>query len=223
MSNASPSLADVLTKSRGILFDMDGVLIDSEPVHEKAIVALTEELGTRVDDHEFLFSLKGVPEKIVAGKIRELFPETGLTIDEMISRKLALYAEIFEAVELIPGAREFVVQCKEAGKQLAVATSASRSTQELTFRRFGFDEYFEAVVAGDQITNGKPHPEPYLLAASKLGLPPEDCIVIEDSIHGVASGKAAGCQVIGLTTTFPKETLLEAGAHFGIDGFSEIL
>jgi HAD superfamily hydrolase (TIGR01509 family) len=216
------TLSIALQNARGILFDMDGVLIDSEPVHEKAIVALTEELGTRVDDHAFLFSLKGIPEKIVAEKIKGLFPESDHSIEHLIGRKIDIYAEIFEAVELIPGAKEFVIQSKAAGKQLAVATSASRSTQELTFAKFGFDEYFEAVVAGDQITHGKPHPEPYLLAASKLGLPPADCIVIEDSINGVISGKAAGCQVIGLTTTFPRETLLEAGAHFIIDTFAEL-
>ena len=108
------------------------------------------------------------------------------------------------------------------GSKLGLTTSASRSTQELTFETFGFAPYFDAIVTGEDITKGKPDPEPYLTTARKLGIDAKDCIVIEDSINGVRSGHAAGCVVIAMTTTFPREALLEAGADHVIDSFSEL-
>jgi HAD superfamily hydrolase (TIGR01509 family) len=220
---SADSLSTVLKSSRGILFDMDGVLIDSEPVHELALIALTEKLGRRVDDKAFLFSLKGIPEKGVAGRMREMFPETVLSVDEIIELKIKLFERIFDKVVMIEGAKEFVQRSKQAGYRMGLTTSASRPTQQLVFRTFGLDEYFETSVTGEDITKGKPDPEPYQLTATRLGLDPKECIVIEDSVNGVKSGHAAGCRVIGLTTTFPRQALVEAGAHFVVDSFRDIV
>jgi len=217
------SLTSVLKNSRGILFDMDGVLIDSEPVHELAIIALTEKMGRRVDDKTLLFSFKGIPERIVAGKIRDMFPATELSVDEVIELKIELFEDIFDKVELIEGAKEFVQRSKETGYQLGLTTSASRPTQKLVFETFDLEEYFETSVTGEDIAKGKPDPEPYQLTAQRLGLDPKDCMVIEDSVNGVRSGYAAGCKVIGITTTFSRQVLIDAGAHFVVDSFSEIV
>jgi len=216
------SLTQVLEKARGILFDMDGVLIDSEPIHEKAIVALTAELGDPLTDHATLYSFKGAPERDMAERLRKLYPSTTLTAEELVLRKIDLYADFFKEVTLIRGAKDFVEQSHAKGRRHGLTTSASRSTQRLTFETFGFSRYFEAIVTGEDISRGKPDPQPYLLTASKLGLDPKDCIVIEDSINGVKSGNAAGCTVIALTTTFPVAALQAAGAHFIIDGFDEL-
>lgn len=211
-----------LAEARAILFDMDGVLIDSEPVHERAIVALSAELGDPITDHDLLFSFKGAPEKSMAAKLLELYPSTPLDAEKIIRRKVDLYASLFPEVTLIPGAREFVIASHNAGRRHGLTTSASRSTRQLTFETFGFAPFFDAIVTGEDITRGKPDPEPYLLTAEKLGVAPRQCLVIEDSINGVKSGKAAGCTVIALTTTFPRESLLEAGADRLIDSFSEL-
>lgn len=218
-----PSLSSVLAKAKGILFDMDGVLIDSEPIHEQAIVALSAELGEAITDHDLLFSFKGAPEKTMAARLMEIYPGQRLSAEELIRRKVDLYASIFHNVKLIEGAKEFIERSYAAGRKHGLTTSASRSTQQLTFETFGFSPFFDAIITGEDITQGKPHPEPYLITAEKLGLAAADCIVIEDSINGVKSGKAAGCQVIAITTTFPKEQLLEAGAHFVVDAFSGIV
>ena len=216
------TLADTLANARAILFDMDGVLIDSEPVHEEAIVALTGEMGRKLTDKDLLFSFKGAPEKSMAAKLMEIFPENTKTAEELIGRKVDLYADLFPAVKLIDGAKEFVEKSHAAGRKHALVTSASRSTQELTFETFGFGPFFDDIVTGEDIKRGKPDPEPYLIAAEKLGVKPEECVVIEDSINGVKSGHAAGCVVIALTTTFPEKDLLEAGAHFIVRAFSEL-
>lgn len=216
------SLNEILGSARAILFDMDGVLIDSEPTHEKAIVALSSELGETLTDHAIIDSFKGAPEKFMAGRLMELYPAQSSTAEELIRRKVGLYARLFHHVTLIPGAEEFVEESHAAGLKLGLTTSASRSTQELTFETFGFAPYFDTIVTGEDIINGKPDPEPYLLTARKLGADAKDCIVIEDSINGVRSGHAAGCAVIAITTTFPRDALLEAGADHVIDSFSEL-
>jgi len=218
------TLQEALRTARGILFDMDGVLIDSEPTHEKAIVALSAELGDELTDHTILHSFKGAPEKFMAKRLTELYPQQTRTPEKLIARKVALYAALFkDHVTLIPGATDFLKASRAAGRLHGLTTSASRSTQQLSFETFGFSPYFDALVTGEDIINGKPDPEPFLTTAGLLGLDPAACIVIEDSINGVRSGHAAGCTVIALTTTFPREALIEAGADHVIDSYSEIL
>ncbi|MES2923074.1 MAG: HAD family phosphatase [Verrucomicrobiota bacterium] len=217
-----PSLSDSLANARGILFDMDGVLINSEPVHEKAIIGLTAELGEALDDEAVLYSFKGAPEKTMAARLFEMYPDQTLTAEEIIRRKINLFAGLFHQVRLIEGAKEFVERSHAAGRRHGLTTSASRSTQQLAFETFGFGKFFDAIVTGEDITQGKPHPEPYQLTAEKLGLPTSDCLVIEDSINGVLSGKAAGCRVIAITGTFPEAALIEAGADYIITNFSEL-
>lgn len=215
---------EALRNARGILFDMDGVLIDSEPTHEKAIIALSRELGDELTDHETIQSFKGAPEKFMAKRLMEIYPEQTRTSPELIARKVELYAALFaEHVTLIPQAIDFLKASRAAGRLHGLTTSASRATQRLSFETFGFGQYFDTIITGEDITKGKPDPEPFLLTAEKLGLDPAECIVIEDSINGVRSGHAAGCTVIALTTTFPREALFEAGADHVIDSYSELL
>ncbi len=214
--------SSALHNARAILFDMDGVLIDSEPVHQRAIVALSAELGSPITDESLLFSFKGAPEKTMAARLLELYPGTTLSVEEIIQRKVRIYASFFADVAPMPGALDLLRASHAAGRKHGLTTSASRSSQELAFRKFGFAPYFHTIITGEDITRGKPDPEPYLLTAERLAIPPGDCVVIEDSIHGVKSGKAAGCTVIALTTTFPRESLREAGADHLIDSFSEL-
>ncbi|MES2440335.1 MAG: HAD family phosphatase [Verrucomicrobiota bacterium] len=217
-----PSLSASLADARGILFDMDGVLIDSEPVHEKAIIALTAELGDALDDEAVLYSFKGAPERSMAARLLEMYPDQPFTAAEIIRRKIDLFAGLFHHVRVIEGAEDFVERSHSAGRKHGLTTSASRSTQQLAFETFGFGKFFNTIVTGEDITLGKPHPEPYQLTAARLGLPAGDCLVIEDSINGVLSGKAAGCRVIAITGTFPEEALIEAGADYLIRSFEEL-
>lgn len=218
----SPTLASAVANARGILFDMDGVLIDSEPTHEKSIVALSGELGAAIHDQAILNSFKGTPEKAMALRLMEMYPDSSKTVVEIIQRSIQLFTDLFAEVGLVPGAKEFVATSHTAGRKHGLTTSASRSSQQLAFKTFGFAGFFDTVVTGEDIHHGKPHPEPYLLTAGKLGLSPDQCLVIEDSINGIRSGKAAGCIVIGITTSFPRDLLTEAGADFTIDSFSEL-
>lgn len=212
----------ILSRARAILFDMDGVLIDSEPLHEQSIVALSAELGEPIRSKAILDSFKGSPEAVMARRLQEIYPAAEAGPERMIQRKLELYTELFPQVPLLPGILDFLKRAKSRGQRLALTTSANRLTQELSFRTHGLSPWFETVVTGEDITRGKPHPEPYLLTASRLGIAPEDCLVIEDSLNGVLSGKAAGCAVIAITTTFPRAALAELEPDLIIDGFEEL-
>ncbi len=219
---SEPALLTALAAARGILFDMDGVLIDSEPLHEEAIVALSAELGCPIADRELLFSFKGAPEKTMAARLLEIYPATTWSAEEIILRKVAIFAGLFEHIRLVDGAMEFVQESHAAGRKHGLTTSATRATQQQAFETFGFGPFFDTIVTGQDIHRGKPDPEPYLITAERLGLAPGECLVIEDSINGVLSGKAAGCVVIALTTTFPREDLVAAGADYLVDGFGEL-
>lgn len=211
--------SSLLVGIKAILFDMDGVLIDSEPVHATCISTLAVEMGGRALEETELLSFKGVPDREVAAGLMRLFPDSGRDAPAVMKRAFDLYVERFALVRLISGAREFVLAAGESGLRLAVATSAASSMQRMAFDAFDLSGLFETVVTGDDVKRGKPDPEPYLLAAERLGVNPAQCLVIEDSINGVKSGKAAGCRVVGLTTSFPKETLLAAGAEVVVDAY----
>jgi HAD superfamily hydrolase (TIGR01509 family) len=207
-------------KISAVIFDMDGVVVDSEPVHERALMVTAEHLGRTMSITEAK-SFKGSTEKLAAELMRD-FTGTSVGIEEIIHKRLSTVHELFGQVTLMDGVIEFIATCRKHGWVLALATSAQRDMQELVFATFGLAPYFAAVVTGSDVARSKPDPEPYLKAAAKLGLEPSACLVIEDAKLGVVSGKAAGCQVIGITTSFPKEQLLEAGADLVAATFPEI-
>jgi beta-phosphoglucomutase-like phosphatase (HAD superfamily) len=87
---------------------------------------------------------------------------------------------------------------------------------------FNLSPYFSTIITGEDVINGKPHPEPYLKTAEKLGVAPANALVIEESLNGVRSGKGAGCRVIAITTSFPRESLIEIQADYVVDSFAEL-
>jgi HAD superfamily hydrolase (TIGR01509 family) len=129
---------------------------------------------------------------------------------------------LFKEIRLVEGVLPFLCQCKARKWPIALTTSAQRAMQELAFSQFDLSRYFDVVVTGNDITHGKPHPEPYLKTAERIGYPPLQCLVIEDSTNGVRSAKAAGCQAVGITTSFPSDTLLAAGADVVVRNFAEL-
>ena len=159
----------------------------------------------------------------MANRLIELYPLQTWTAEAIIARKTELYGRLFQQVTLFDGVLDFLISSRAKNRRHGLTTSASRATQKITFETFSLAPYFDATITGDDIVRGKPDPEPYLLTAARLGLDPAECVVFEDSIHGVRSGKAAGCTVIALTTSFPQEDLLGAGADFLLDSFTQLV
>ena len=213
---------DRVAKVEGILFDMDGVLIDSEPLHEFTLLELSSQFGRRFETHSELQAFKGLPELTSANRMLAQFPHVTLAAPEIIALRLEMIRQNFTRVKAIAGADVFLQRCKAAGYRLGLTTSADPSIQRLAFETFGLSPSFDAVITGKDVKIGKPDPEPYLLTAAKLGIPADRCMVIEDAVSGVLSGKAAGCLVAALTTSFPTAALLEAGADFVASSFAEL-
>ena len=204
-----------------ILFDLDGVIIDSEPLHEKAYRQTSLHLGRDLTPEE-VASLKGTVDEIGAGKLLEYNPGATLSVPQVMEYNNNIYKAMFDQMRLIPGSRESIQKAHKKGFKLGLTTSALQENQQRSFEMFNLWPFFSAIITGQDITNGKPHPEPYLKTAEKLDVAPTNALVMEDSVNGVRSGKAAGCRVIAITTTFPRESLMEVQADYVVDSFAEL-
>lgn len=184
-----------------VLLDLDGTLIDSEPVWMAQEHALVAEFGGSWSDEQAA-SMVGNPLPVSAARLR-LEGGVRLTDEEIVDRLLGeVVAEVRRRVPWQPGARELVAALGAAGVPLALVTMSYRSLASAVVDVLPAGT-FGAVVTGDEVTHGKPHPEPYLTAAATLGVRPQDCVVIEDSATGVRSGLAAGCAVVGVPHVAP--------------------
>ncbi len=205
-----------------IIFDMDGVITDSEPLQVEADQWVCEMNGIVVKGAD-LSHFKGKPNRDTFAYIINTFTDGSLSVSDLVDQKRKRYMEISrERLTLVPGSRKFLAYARKKIPKIALATSSNRMIQKFTFDKFNLHRYFDVVTTGDEVTNGKPHPEPYLLTLKKLQVLPKGVYVVEDSGNGVLSAKAAGCQVIGITTSFPKEILFEKGADFVVDSFEEM-
>ncbi len=188
-------------KKFAVLFDMDGVIIDSNPAHKKAIVQFCDKYSKHLSDDEMKRYIWGRTNK---EWIRHLFGEDLPDADLRVyaDEKELLFRTIYEPdIKLLKGLANFLELLKSNNVPMAIGTSAPRANVDFVFRHTGIEKYFDAVLDERAVTIGKPDPEIYLKAAKALNFDPADCIVIEDSLSGVEAGKRAGCKVIGITTT----------------------
>ncbi len=180
---------------QAVVFDMDGILIDSEVLYKKFAVETFKDLGFSLSD-ELHLSTVGIPgpdgEALVRAAMGETFPYD--EFDHIWRSKVA--AAMMEHVPLKPGVREFLTLLDELEIPTAVATSSTHETAHHHLTRADLLHHFSALVTGDQVDNGKPHPEPFLLAAERLEVEPENCLALEDSHNGVRAAHGAGMQTI---------------------------
>jgi pseudouridine 5'-phosphatase len=182
--------------ARAVLFDLDGTLLDTEPLYTIAISELTRSFGK-----EYTWDLKsrsmGTHPRSSAQLVIDTL-ELPISVDEWLSRRKVLLEKLFADAPTMKGAPEFVAELRKTGIPLAVATSSERRLCELKWAKHPWLQEFETVICGDDpgVENLKPAPDIYLLAAERVGVLPEDCVVLEDAPAGVQSGKAAGMQVV---------------------------
>ena len=202
-----------------IIFDMDGVLIDSEAIHKLATQKAFEHFGLRVTEEQY--PSRGTPDEVVMVWLSRLFPDAQLSVGELLRLKNMHYEALEHMAVPVPGAVEFVRWAK-GRYRIALATMATPRNCQSTMLLLGLEDAFQCVVDRSCVTHPKPAPEAFLMAAAGLGSAPAECLVIEDSVSGVTAAKAAGCTVIALTTSFPRARLLELGADSVVDSFAEI-
>lgn len=203
-----------------LIFDMDGVLIDSEPLHKRAKELAFHEIGILLPESVY-DSYKGRPD---ATMIPEVLGDRGQSPDqiaELLHRKHQIFEQIEHEMKVVPGASAFVLWAKTRYR-IALATSATARNREAALKLLGIGNPFEAVVDSGRSHRPKPDPEVFQIAMRDLGLQPAACWIIEDSVNGLRAAKAAGCVAVAITTTFDSHTLQSAGADIIVHSFAEL-
>jgi HAD superfamily hydrolase (TIGR01509 family) len=213
----------VRTRFAAVLFDCDGVLVDSEPVTNAVLARMLGELGARLSLEETMHRFVG---KAVREELETIERLTGRPVPEgwyaqFLQRRDAALA--LEAPE-VPGVAGVLAHLREAGVPHAVASGADRGKMRITLGRNRLLEHFEPHVYGaDQVERSKPHPDVYLLAARGLGVDPRHCLVVEDTPTGTRAGVAAGATVFGYCARSDPRALLGAGAAMVFDDMQRLL
>lgn len=197
---------------KAVIFDWDGVVIDSSAQHERSWELLAEEISKPLPEGHFIKGF-GKKNNVIIPEILN-WSQDPAEIAALGERKEELYRELVRTsgVHILPGARELLSALIEAGIPRSVGSSTPRSNLDAIFAATGLGDLFDAVVCGDDVKNGKPAPDVFLLAASKLGLSPGDCLVIEDAHVGIQAARSAGMTVLAVATTNPLADLKYADA-----------
>jgi beta-phosphoglucomutase len=195
---------------KGVLFDMDGVLVDSETFICKAAIEMFRENGVIATCEDFQ-PFTGMGENRYIGGVAEKY-NLNLNIKKAKARTYQIYEVITRGrLDPLPGAIEFVTSCRKMGLRLALATSTDRIKMEINMREIGLSKAdFHSTINGLEVKRKKPFPDIYIKAARNLGLKPEECLVVEDAVSGIRAGKAAGCRCLAVTTSFDRAALKEA-------------
>lgn len=207
-------------KHKMVIFDMDGVLVDSEGFYREINFQLFSDLGVPVTDEEYN-SFIGISSKRMWGYIKEK-GKLSQDVETLKQREREttyryLLAQLLEPIVGIP---ELLAALKQKNYQISLASSSSRKVIELIIQRAGIASYFEFVVSGEEVQNGKPAPDIFLKAAAHFDLPPENCCVIEDSNNGMRGAKAAGMYCVGFRSPNSGNQDLSA-CDLIIDNFDE--
>jgi len=210
------------TRIQALIFDFDGVLVDSEPIRFRAGVQALSEVGVSLTWEQFLSTWLGRTDAAGLGEI--LGPRFATRGPAIIARRNVLYEQALDEVPAYPDAVRLLSRIP-AGVRVAVATGSRRPEVEGILSRLGLSQYFHALVTAENYRRAKPDPDPFLTAASRLEIPPAACLVVEDSPAGVAAAHAAGMPVVGVDrgrgmdltrATWPVQTL--DALHLGPDG-----
>ena len=211
-----------MAELKGLLFDMDGTLVDNLAYHFAAFDAYAQREGFTL--------LEPVTLKINGMHSNDIFPmilgdkvvaEYGL--DRLNREKEEVYREMYRPhIKPIAGVMELLRAAKAAGVKCAIGSSGCRDNVEMIIEGLGIADLIDASISGSDVTHGKPHPEIFTKAHELLGLKAEECVVVEDAVNGILAGIAAGCKCIAVTTTASAEVLSEAGASMCFEDYSTV-
>ena len=188
---------------RGILFDMDGLLFDTERVWQKHWRIAANEHGYEYPE-DFPLYISGTSGPGMLRVIRQFFPAVDAeTFSALVHERV--HEELTHGVEPMPGMYEILAQAKEKGYLTSIASSSTMEQIESNLEKAGARHYFDALTSGREVKSGKPEPDIFLLAAKRLGLDPSECLVFEDGLNGVKAAYAAGCQCIMIPDLVPAD------------------
>jgi len=202
----------------GIIFDFDGVIVDSHPVHLQAWRAFFCSMGKKVKDEDLSFVLEGakrdeILQHFLGGLTQEQIRTCG-------AEKERLFREHASQVKMVRGFADFLAEVEQAGLPIAVATSGSRKRVEYTLENFRLLSRFRAIVTGEDVSKGKPDPALFHLAARGLRVDAENILVCEDAVSGVAAAKTAGMKCLAIAANGRGAKLKDAGANLVVEDFT---
>jgi len=196
-------------RPKAVIWDMDGVIVDTAPYHKEAWRETFQKRGVEFTDENFQRSFGRRNDTIIIGVLGETPSQKA--IDAIADEKEASFRrKISQHIKPLSGVTQLLSILSTAGFRQTLATSAPLQNVRQIMKDLGIEGYFKAVVTEKDVTEGKPSPEGFLLAARKLGVKPEDCIVIEDAVVGVAAARRAGMGCVAVTNTHPQSRLGEA-------------
>lgn len=214
-----------IPSSFAVIFDLDGVLIDSHNQHRESWFALAAEAGLPLDDDQFKRSFGMRNEMCIPDVFGWAQRHEADQIQQWGDRKEVLYRELLAEGGLrpLPGVVALLESLVTAGIPFGLGSSTSVKNIEVCFATTGLDRFFGQQYTGaEDVSRGKPHPDVFLEAARKLGVAPEICVVIEDAHVGVEAALAGGMQVVAVTTTHPRESFAGKGAAIVVDSLEEL-
>ena len=206
---------------KAVIFDMDGVLIDSQPYHFKADIDTMAEYGV-IKDQKFYEAFAGT---LTDNRMRTLRDMFGLDVpaEELIEKREKMILDIManEDIKPVSGIPELLRSIKALGLKTAVASSSGIELIELVLDRLGIAVYFDSITSGNDVKRGKPSPDIFLLAAERIGAEPSECLVVEDSENGVKAAKSAGMTALGYVNPTSGNQCLDM-ADAVIDDFRKV-
>jgi len=197
-------------KIRAVIFDVDGVLVDSEPLINAAAIAMFKEKGLAAQPADFL-PFVGAGENRYIGGVAEKY-HFPLDLQAAKQRTYEIYLDLVPSqLEAFSGAYDLVLACRKTGLLISVASSADKIKVLANLQKINLPpEFWDTAVVADQVKRQKPAPDIFLAAAQNLSVKPEECTVVEDAVNGIRAAKAAGMRCVAVATTFPAERLQEA-------------
>ncbi len=205
---------------KGVVFDMGGVIVDSEPLHEYCEKKLLRQYDVRLKQ-QHINEVKGMRDKEAF-----LYYKARFKMSEdpqiLMQKKMEIFVKLMKTkMKLYPGFKELAKQCKGKFK-VGLVTSSSKHTVSHILKQFDLKYYFDAIVTAEDVTLAKPYPEPYVKIAEKLHIKTNQCLVIEDTIHGITAAKTAGAKCVAVTNTFPKKQLEETSVDYIVKSLREL-
>lgn len=213
----------MLSELYAVIWDVDGTLVDTAEMHFHAWARMAKQMGQPFSRHDFALTFGRRNPEIIRYLFHREFTDAEVT--DIGERKEDYYrAEAEKGVQLLPGVRELIDALHSRGIPQGVGSSAPRANLDLILRLTNSSQYFEAIVGMEDTTRGKPDPQVFLVAAEKLGMPPDRCVVFEDAVAGVQAAKAGGMKCVAVTFVghHPADKLKAAGADLVIDRFSDL-
>jgi len=181
---------------KAIIFDMDGVIINSEPLHFEIEMGLLEELGGKISKEEYE-TFVGTTDYHMWSTFKDRF-NLKPSVEELMNIKKERFIQNIQRIELVDNFKEFMLMIHDEEYSMALASSNNKMAVDSIIEKFGLRKYLKVAISGDDVTNGKPDPEIFLKASEKMNIEPHECLVIEDAANGVIAAKAAGMKCIGL-------------------------